>query len=172
MLALTRLGEFRSLAAICGLATAFLLWFGKRREGLFLIACGSGAALGGAALKLAFHRGRPNLTHPYLVTLPHSFSFPSGHALGSMVVVGSLVVVVCALRVAKGWRFLAILLALPVIFGVAASRVYLGVHYASDVLGGQLAGAAWVAAMTGWFFPRLLPAEQATVEPPGPASSQ
>ena len=48
-----------------------------------------------------------------------------------------------------------------VILGVAASRVYFGVHYPSDVIGGMLAGAAWIAAVTGWFYPRLLPGEAA-----------
>jgi membrane-associated phospholipid phosphatase len=50
-------------------------------------------------------------------------------------------------------------LAVPLILGVAASRVYFGVHFPSDIVGGQLGAAAWVAAATGWFYPRLLPNE-------------
>ena len=50
------------------------------------------------------------------------------------------------------------------VVGVALSRVYFGVHYPSDVIGGQLGAAAWVSALTGWFYPRLFPGEE-TVEP-------
>jgi undecaprenyl-diphosphatase len=161
MLALSRFGEFQNLLVVCGLAIVALLLLRRRREGLFLIACGAGAGMGSVLLKLVFHRARPSLTAPYLVALPQSFSFPSGHAMGSMAVVGSLAIVTFALRPPRRWRILAAGLALTVSFGVAASRVYFCVHYPSDVVGGQLAAAAWVAAMTGWFFPRLLRAEAA-----------
>ena len=81
--------------------------------------------------------------------------------MGTTGVVGALAVVGIAwlksvhLRVAVGS------FSLLVILGVAASRVYFGVHYPSDVIGGMLAGAAWIAAVTGWFYPRLLPGEAA-----------
>jgi membrane-associated phospholipid phosphatase len=64
-------------------------------------------------------------------------------------------------------RLAAIVAVALVVSGVALSRVYFGVHFASDVLGGQLAAAAWVSALTGWFYPRLLPGEEATVAEPG-----
>lgn len=159
MLALTRLGTFWNLATVCVLGALVLVLVGKRWEAAYVIACGAGAGIWCWALKLFFQRVRPGETAPYVVTLPSSFSFPSGHAMGAAGVLSSFVVVVYAVRAPRAWRLLTLGVALPVILGVAASRVYFGVHYPSDIVGGQLAAAAWVAAVTGWFYPRLLPAE-------------
>jgi undecaprenyl-diphosphatase len=164
MLALTRFGAFHSMAALCGAAAFFLAWRGKRWEAAYVVACGAGAGLLCTGLKLIFQRLRPGATSLYLLTVPQSFSFPSGHTMGTAGVVGSFVIVVYALRASRPWRVLAVALAVPLILGVAASRVYFGVHFPSDIVGGQLGAAAWVAAVTGWFYPRLLPAE-ASVRP-------
>ncbi|HEX6765837.1 MAG TPA: phosphatase PAP2 family protein, partial [Polyangiaceae bacterium] len=101
----------------------------------------------------------PGASSLYLLSSPDSFSFPSGHALGTTSVVGGLAVVAFALLGERSWRALAAAVALFFVSGVAASRVYFGMHFPSDVIGGVLAGAAWVAAVTGWFYPRLLPGE-------------
>ena len=79
--------------------------------------------------------------------------------MGSAGVLGSLVVIAYALRVPRGLRALATGFGLAVVGAIGTSRVYLGAHYPSDVLGGFLAAAAWLAAVTGWFYPRLLPGE-------------
>jgi undecaprenyl-diphosphatase len=159
MLALTRFGAFQSMAAICALGAAALALRGKRWEAAYVVACGAGAGLLCTGLKLLFQRVRPGETSLYLLTSPHSFSFPSGHTMGTAGVLGSFVIVVYALRARRSLRILAVAVALPLIVGVAASRVYFGVHFPSDIVGGQLGAAAWVAAVTGWFYPRLLPAE-------------
>ncbi len=168
MLLLTRFGEFRSLALLCGVATLALAFAGRRREAVYVLACTAGAGLGCSVLKLIFHRLRPDLPGPYLLSLPDSYSFPSGHSMGSIGLLGSLAMLAFAWPLARAWRLLSLGGALLLVFGVAASRVYFGVHYPSDVVGGLLAGAAWVAALTGWFYPRLLPAE-ATVRGPEPS---
>jgi undecaprenyl-diphosphatase len=164
MLTLTRLGAFSSMATICGGTAALLALRGKRWEAAYVVACGAGAALLCTGLKLIFQRLRPGASSLYLLTVPQSFSFPSGHTMGTAGVVGSFVIVVYALHARRPWRVLAVGLAVPFILGVAASRIYFGVHFPSDVVGGQLGAAAWVAAVTGWFYPRLLPAE-ASVRP-------
>lgn len=164
MLALTRFGAFKSMATICGLGAAGLALRGKRWEAAYVVVCGAGAALLCAGLKLIFHRLRPGETSLYLLTVPHSFSFPSGHTMGTAGVLGSFVIVVYAVRARRHLRILAVCLAVPLILGVAASRVYFGVHFPSDIVAGQLGAAAWVAAVTGWFYPRLLPNE-ASVRP-------
>lgn len=161
MLALTRLGDGVTLTLIVVSVVALLTVKGRRREARFLAGAGIGTFLLTLLLKLAFRRPRPGSAALYLLTEPSSFSFPSGHALGSTGVLLSLVVVARLLGV-RGWLWaLAATTAALLVVGVATSRVYFGVHFPSDVLGGLLAGAAWVSAVTGWFYPRLLPGEEA-----------
>jgi undecaprenyl-diphosphatase len=161
MVSLTRLGTFSGLSAVCVSSALLLAALGRRRDGVYLLVCGAGAGLWCDLLKLFFHRARPNALTQYLVKSPHSFSFPSGHAMGSAAVFGSIVVLTYVLRLPRAWRFLATAIGVSLALGVAASRVYLGVHYPSDVVGGQLAAAAWVAAVTGWFYPRRWRSESA-----------
>jgi undecaprenyl-diphosphatase len=156
MVAVTISGEFRWMAVVCVVAVVALFLLRQRREAVFVATCGLAAGLLSTTLKLLFQRARPDAG--YLVDLPSSFSFPSGHAMSSACVAGSLAIVAFA-KLPAPWRFLAVVTAFVYIVAVGLSRIYLGVHYASDVLGGQLASAALVAATTGWFFPRLLPGE-------------
>lgn len=161
MFALTSLGNGTSLLLITVLAVALLTLKARRREARFLATAGVGTFLLTLLLKLAFRRPRPGAAALYVLTEPSSFSFPSGHALGSTGVLLSLVVVARLLGV-RGWRWVGITTATALLLvGVATSRVYFGVHFPSDVLGGLLAGAALVSALTGWFYPRLLPGEEA-----------
>jgi undecaprenyl-diphosphatase len=157
MMALTTSGDFKWMSAACAAAVTALFLARQRRAALFVATCGVFGGLLSTGLKLAFARARPDAAG-YLVDLPSSFSFPSGHAMGTACVVGSFAVVAFA-KLRAPWRWAVIVLALLHIVGVGLSRIYLGVHFASDVLGGQLASAALVAATTGWFFPRLLPGE-------------
>lgn len=170
MLWLTRLGEGESLLVVA-LSSGALLWAGKRRrEAVFLATVGGGALALDALLKLIFHRGRPGPDELYLIHTPSSFSFPSGHALASSAVLFGLLVVVRVIGV-RG----AYLLPLGggvtlLVLGIAASRVYFGVHFPSDVIGGLLAGGGWLSAVTGWFYPRVLPGEEATGTSVAPSS--
>lgn len=159
MLALTRVGGGRGMAVLCICAVLVLMALKQRKPAVFTALCGLGALGLTMGLKLLFQRARPEAAVQYLIAAPSSFSFPSGHALGSTGVVGGLVVLAFALRVGLLWRVMITCLGVAFILGVGASRVYFGVHYPSDVLGGQLAGAAWVSAVTGWLYPRLLPGE-------------
>ena len=112
-----------------------------------------GLAVGGAALlnvgaKLAFGRVRPALWTS--IAPETTFSFPSGHAMGSMALVAAICVLVWSTR----WRSVALTLGGMFVVMVCLSRVYLGVHYPSDVLAGCMASLAWVMGLAMSFFGR------------------
>ena len=103
-------------------------------------------ALGGSALlniaaKHVLQRARPALWIP--IAPESTYSFPSGHAMGSM----TLACVVACLAWDTRWRGAALVLGVAFSLGVGVSRVYLGVHYPSDVLAGWAAAVAWVVAV-------------------------
>jgi uncharacterized protein (TIGR03382 family) len=127
---------------------AWLLWRRQRRLALFVAVTAVGSSLLNSAVKTAVHRVRPNLSDP--VAYAQGLSFPSGHAQAAVVGYGLLLLVF--LPVLDGARRRAvIILAVVAVLGIGFSRIALGVHYVSDVVGGILLGAAWVAAMTAAF---------------------
>ena len=164
MLAFTKGGGIAPMSALTAGAFVALLARGHRREARYLVVSAAGALLLNVVLKAAIHRARPDEALAYMLPSPSSLSFPSGHTMGSTGVVMSLIVVLHALDTPKRLRWLAICLGSVAIGGVGMSRVYFGVHYPSDVLGGLLAAAAWVSGFTGWMYPHLLPGESTTVE--------
>jgi membrane-associated phospholipid phosphatase len=95
--------------------------------------------------KLLVARPRPPVEH--LEAAAH-FSFPSGHATTSAAFYLALAIAVMSLRPSPTWRGAALATGGLLILGIAASRVYLGVHYPTDVAGGVLLGAAWTASVT------------------------
>jgi undecaprenyl-diphosphatase len=123
------------------LAVAILLIRRRARLAIFLVVAGLGALALDPTIKLLVGRLRPVVDVP--VAHAPGNSFPSGHALGSFVVYGALLLVFLP-AVAKRWRPVAIggVATLVVLIGV--SRIALGVHFVSDVLAGWLLGAAWL----------------------------
>jgi undecaprenyl-diphosphatase len=96
------------------------------------------------SLKHAFHRIRPV---PFFVALPHTYSFPSGHALFSFCFYGVLAGLLADRTRSRTARIYLRLAAAVLIAAIGLSRIYLGVHYPTDVLGGYLAAAVWVSSM-------------------------
>ncbi|MFV0560915.1 MAG: phosphatase PAP2 family protein [Enterococcus sp.] len=99
------------------------------------------AALLNSGIKLLVARQRPALEH--LVT-ETSYSFPSGHSTGSMMLYGTLFCLVPLLINSKNWRLFIRILLIGVILAVGISRIYLGVHFPSDVVGGYALGITWL----------------------------
>lgn len=155
----TQLGGVIGVAAITiGIFIAFLLRH-RYRWATILAAGVAGAALINVILKLIFERVRPDLWDQLIVET--SFSFPSGHAMASSALAFSLIVVAWKTR----YRWMAIGLGALFIIVIGLSRLYLGVHYPSDVFAGWLVSAAWVSlvvlAVNGWRGARRVRARKA-----------
>jgi len=141
---ITRLGSPVTIS-IWGLMVAVVLL--TRKE--YLTAGGWVAALLGGGLldgmlKLIFHRQRPTWDVPIITA--HGFSFPSGHAMGSLVAYGMLAYVVW-LALGRTWERVTLAgCTLLLILLIGLSRMYLGVHYFSDVMAGYAAGTVWLTA--------------------------
>lgn len=121
--------------------TIGLLIARRWREATFAGVSFAGSALLNMATKQFFQRDRPTLWES--IAPEHTFSFPSGHAMGS----ATLAMVVVLLCWHTRWRWLAVALAGSFALLVGVSRIYLGVHYPSDILGGFAAGIAWVSGV-------------------------
>jgi membrane-associated phospholipid phosphatase len=120
------------------------------RAATLLLAMSSGAALN-TLLKHAFHRGRPEYATEFITHA--SWSFPSGHAMDSIVSYGMLLAVMLpGLRSSARRRLTIAGVALLVVL-IGVSRVYLAVHYLTDVIAGWLAGGAWLlVCVTAYHF--------------------
>ena len=99
-----------------------------------------------AALKLVIHRARPPDASDFLSDT--SWSFPSGHAMGSLIAYGMLAyILLVVIRIpGRGWQLFVVGGAVLLIVAIGLSRLYLGVHYFSDVVGGYAAGVLWLSA--------------------------
>ena len=143
----TALGSFFVLSLFVIAAAVFLALSGQPRSCFFVIAATLSGAVMSTTLKEIFDRDRPDVfAHAAYVT---SASFPSGHALLSAVVYFTLGAVV-AEAVERTWLkvyVLVIAILLTVIVGL--SRLYLGVHWPTDVLAGWAVGAGWAIACWG-----------------------
>jgi len=162
MLAATRAGDVGPMVTLSALVVCTLILARRPREARQLIFGAGGCLLLNLALKVAFHRARPDPRLAFLLPQESSLSFPSGHTMGTAGVLGSLTIIAFALHLPRAMRWSVAALSAAGIGLVGASRVYLGAHYPSDVLGGLLGAGAWLAAVTGWLYPRLLPGEYDT----------
>ena len=142
----TWVGDFWPMATLTTL-TGLGLWVrGRRTSAATLVLTVALGSLLGAGLKLLFGRVRPAL-EVARIALPESYSFPSGHALSSVLFFGSVAFLIMlhvkSLRRASIGAGLCALAA----FAIAIARVYLGVHYFGDVVGSWLLGFGLLAVM-------------------------
>jgi undecaprenyl-diphosphatase len=128
------------------LAAAVFLARGWRRGALLVIVTLAGAWLLDTGLKLFFARARPEPFYDYYPA-PSSYSFPSGHALFSVCFFGGLAVLLTHRIHGRITQVTVWLVAVIIILLIGSSRVYLGVHYPTDVVGGYAVGLAWVTAV-------------------------
>jgi undecaprenyl-diphosphatase len=141
---LSALGSTTVLTLMIVSVAAYLLL--ERRTGMlgFVLAATCGGGLIVNVLKPLFARPRPGVV-PHLVPV-HSASFPSGHSLLSAVVYLTLGALLARVTSDRITRIYLILLAAFLTISIGASRIYLGVHYPTDVLGGWVGGLLWALA--------------------------
>ena len=129
-----------------------LVLYRRKREGLFAGISIIGSMLLNIAAKHSFARARPDLWES--IRPETTYSFPSGHAMGSMTLAMVLVLLCWSVRTpwGWGWRWPVTVFATVSVLLVGVSRIYLGVHYPSDILAGWAAASVWVVGVYGLVF--------------------
>ncbi len=142
MITISLLSSGTLLVGYVALVAIWLLRKGDRRTASILIANGLVVEILNVLLKRYFERPRPTLFAE--IPLPESFSFPSGHAMSAMAVLGGLAAVLVMRK--RAYRTLIVAVTAVLVFVVGLSRVYLGVHWPFDVLAGFAAGVPLLVA--------------------------
>ncbi|MBS7536678.1 phosphatase PAP2 family protein [Ancylobacter sonchi] len=137
----TSLGSTTVLGVVTLLTAGYLAVDGKRGAALFMLVATGGGALLSLALKIGFDRARPDVVG-HLVDV-HTLSFPSGHAMGAAVTYLTLGVLIVRTESQRRIKIYVLGVAVTLTLLVGLSRIYLGVHWPTDVLAGWCAGSAW-----------------------------
>lgn len=141
MIEITALGTGTVVLMIVCVAALFLTLTKHKYSALLLLVATAGGILLDLILKLRFDRPRPHVFE--WGTNAVSSSFPSGHAMSATIVYSTVAYLAARLQKRAWARWLTMLLAVILIFLICLSRLYLGVHYPSDVVAGVVIGLAW-----------------------------
>lgn len=146
--AISLLGKPLWLGIAIAVGAAYVFWRGRRRLALYLAVTAIGGGLVDSAVKLLVNRPRPD-AHAALV---HALgkSFPSGHAMSSTVTYGALLLVFLPALSRRG-KVAAFAATVALVLLIGISRLMLGVHFISDVVGGYVLGLAWLIGSTAAF---------------------
>jgi undecaprenyl-diphosphatase len=136
----TALGSFTVLGILTCVIAGYLMLTGRARTGWFMAASAAGGALLSTVLKVIFDLPRPDLTG---VTRVFTASFPSGHATASAAIYLTIGALLAARATRRREQAFYLVVAVLLMLLVGLSRIYLGVHYPSDVFAGWLIGAGW-----------------------------
>lgn len=153
VLSVTKLVSFLGAPAFLWTILGGIIWNtwirGGRRIAIFLTTSSILGAILDTAVKVAVSRPRPSLKAP--VATAFGMSFPSGHAMLSAVIYGAILLVALPLLRSRRAKAVASSAVLVLVLAIGISRLVLGVHYITDVLGGWVLGVAWLAASTAAF---------------------
>ena len=131
------------VVAVIVLALSGVLWQMRQRYWAYLLWLTTiGSVLLNSILKLSFDRPRPRVFE-WRVHFPVTSSFPSGHAMTAAVVYLTVAIIIMRLNSSRWLSFIALLCAAVLMLLVGLSRLYVGVHYPSDVVAGYAAGIGW-----------------------------
>jgi undecaprenyl-diphosphatase len=154
MRALTFIGSIEVFIPTLIVAVVILLLIGQKEQGVRLVrkrhvstlfAIGVGGALVlNETFKAHFHRARPHV--PWSISDEHTFSFPSGHSLFSFVLYGLISYSILTRRDPLPRRLILTLGCALLVLGIGVSRIYLGMHWPTDVLAGYLTAGVWLSA--------------------------
>lgn len=137
-----------TLWVLAVVVSAWLWRAGRPRIAVFVAVTSLGGGIVDTLVKLAVNRPRPVVDHPVATALGKSF--PSGHTMGATVVYGALLVAFWTL-LSKHWRPVALGVTTVLVLAVGSSRLLLGVHFLTDVVGSYLLGLAWLAGSAAAF---------------------
>jgi undecaprenyl-diphosphatase len=164
MKAFTWLGSSWIIVPLAVVVTGFLLWQRRWWIAAFLATAVAGASLLSVIAKHVIGRDRP----PEALRLQHATgsAFPSGHSTQAAATYLALALVVAVLTDDRHIRAVTRTAAVVIITAVGVSRAYLGMHWATDVIGGWLLGTTWVVGLRLAFGPRMMP-DHRTAAPHG-----
>jgi len=161
MLGMTHLGDAITLIVLVLLSAGFLFTARKQGMALFLILATTAGFLLVQFLKRVVDRPRPDVVEHW--TSFANASFPSGHAANSAIIYLTLAVLIARSVTSRALRIYVVMAAMLLTFVIGLSRLYLGVHWPTDVLSGWIVGAGWAMACSSlawWLQARR------TIEPP------
>lgn len=138
----TELGSGEWIGLVLGLSVLFLLWKRSWPAMATLVVAVPGGMLLNELLKLAVHRQRPFFVDPFGSW--SGYSFASGHSIGATLLYGQLALLVVPMLKNRHWRRMTVCITTLLIVTVGLSRIALGAHYLSDVLGGITLGILWL----------------------------
>ena len=145
MLTITQLGNPEFVVILVVISFSLLLWYKRVWAAQILFLDCLGGVILNQGLKLVFVKPRPQLWTPLIVE--RSYSFPSGHALGSAVLYGFLAVLL-AVRYPR-YRAGIYGIAVVIVVAIGLSRLFLGVHYPTDIIAGYAVGLLWLITCVG-----------------------
>jgi undecaprenyl-diphosphatase len=141
---MTFLGSIGFLTSLFVILVAVWIAKGRKRPAVWMAIAVGGSVILDISLKLSFHRPRPI---PFVGVAPLTYSFPSGHALSSFCFYGVLAGLLTVRIENRAIRILIWIVAATLVAAIGLSRIYLGVHYPTDVIAGYIAAAAWVSTL-------------------------
>lgn len=138
----TWVGGIVGVALLVGIVGLSLIRAGRRPDAVLLVVAALGVQVIVMVLKSVYERPRPDAGSP--IDLPHSTSFPSGHAATGIAMFGALALIAAGRARSPAAAAGMLVLGFSIGVGVGASRVVLNVHFVSDVLAGFCVGLAWL----------------------------
>lgn len=142
MVAVSTIGSVKSITLLTAIISVVIFILRRYLLGLYLIlSVAFGAGVMNQLLKALFHRERPNILR---FASEHGYSFPSGHSMGSVIFFGGLMFILYQLKKRDWITQIALVASIILIVLIGISRVYLGVHYPSDVIAGFTFGVIWL----------------------------